>query len=590
MYDLTQFSLRDMSEFGLTLRQISKDADNIEDVSNRIIQYLDQNLIDQKTGKKSCALVHFFTTHAYGELPKNSQKSVNGYFESEQPDPQLKCLTLLASTGQYPDWNSGESYQKNLVIPLGNEHEISGIDLMSKLIQSWGIDQNIFFNNILESQRNLEKVGLTLLNFDQALTHSKFLSENLGLIVSNVQSILGVWGQLPSGHLFIVLMFLKVRVPKKTLDLIRPMALNIKTAILPFDGDSVFSKPQQSSIPCEIVTKPNKDQIIENLKSQVIALNQLLDISEKSSLIQSERLEKIIANQQKKINQIQSTQVKLIHTEKMSSLGKIVAGIAHEINNPINFIYGNIFHLQNYTQDLLKVLQLYQDKYPEPPEDIKTEIESIDLDFVKEDTNQILKSMRQGSQRISTIVKSLQNFVRSDEAKVKPVDIHQGIDSTITLLQNRLISKSNLADIQIIKDYGNIPKVECYPGEINQVFMNILSNAIDALAEYKNSSEHHEIPNYTAWIKIQTEVSLKNQIRICISDNGCGMSEEVRSKIFDPFFTTKPVGSGTGLGLSASYQIIVEKHHGKLFCYSTAGKGTKFVIEIPTQQQMCRVA
>ncbi len=590
MYDLTQFSLRDMSEFGLTLRQISKDANNMEDVSNRIIQYIDQNLRDKKTGKKSCALVHFLKTHAYGERPKNSQKYVHGCFESEQLDPQLKCLTLLSSTGQHPDWNSGDNSKKNLVIPLGNENEISGIDLMSQLIQSWGIDQDIFFNNILEPQINLENVGCTLLNLDQALTNSKFFSENLGLIVSNIQSILGVWGLLPSGHLFIVLMFLKVRVPKETLDLIRPMALNIKTAILPFDSSSVFSRPQQSSIPCEIATKPNKDQIIENLKSQVIALNQLLDISEKSSLIQSDRLEKIIANQQKKINKIQSTQVQLIHTEKMSSLGKIVAGIAHEINNPINFIYGNIFHLQNYTQDLLKVLQLYQDQYPEPPKDIKTEIESIDLDFVKEDTHQILKSMRQGSQRISKIVKSLQNFVRSDEAKVKPVDIHKGIDSTITLLQNRLISKSNLADIQIIKDYGNIPKVECYPGEINQVFMNILSNAIDAVAEYNNSSEHDEIQNSTAWIKIQTEVSLKNQIRICISDNGCGMSEEVRSKIFDPFFTTKPVGSGTGLGLSASYQIIVEKHHGKLSCYSTPGQGTKFVIEIPTQQQMCRVA
>ncbi len=578
MYDLTQFSLRDMLDCGFAVRQISRNADNMTDASNQITQYLYQNLINQKTGEKLCSLVHFFKTHSYGELPPNLQKYARKCLRNEQLSPQLKCLTLLSSAGEDPIENPYSDSLREQVIPLESQEAITRIPIISQLIHKQGIDPAV----ILKSTPNLRR------DIDPKF-YNLFEKKNF-LIQSNIQSVIGSLDLLPSGNIFITLIFLKVNVSEEMLDSIRSMALNIKTGILAFDESSVFSVPPTSSMTCKVATTPDKDQIIEGLKSQVKTLNQLLDISEQSTLIELDHLEKVIANQQTTINQIKSTQNQVIQAEKMSSLGQIVAGVSHEINNPISFIAGNIFHLQNYIQDLLKVLKLYQDKYPEPPEDLRTEIAAIDLDFVKEDSHQILKSMRQGSQRISRIVKTLQNFVRSDEAQIKLVDIHQGIDSAIDLLQNRLVSRYNLAEIKIIKDYGNLPKIECYPGEINQVFMNIMSNAIDALAASNNDSESSRIKNSTAWLKIQTKINSENQILICISDNGCGMSEEVRAKIFDPFFTTKPVGSGTGLGLSASYQIIVEKHHGKLSCYSTPGQGTKFMIEIPTQQQIFAVA
>jgi PAS domain S-box-containing protein len=274
------------------------------------------------------------------------------------------------------------------------------------------------------------------------------------------------------------------------------------------------------------------------------------------------------------LSELQNAQTQLIQSEKMSSLGQLVAGIAHEINNPVNFIHGNLTHANNYSQDLLQLVELYQTQIPDPPSIIKSEIDAIDLEFLKEDLPKVLESMKIGSERIREIVLSLRTFSRLDEAEFKAVDIHAGIDSTLMILQSRLKAKSDSPGIEILKDYGTLPPVDCYPGQLNQVFMNILSNAIDALEENPQSS----------LITISTHVLPSNWVSICISDNGAGMSEQVRSRLFDPFFTTKTVGKGTGLGLSISYQIITEKHKGRLLCESAPGKGAKFIIEIPIHQ------
>jgi signal transduction histidine kinase len=287
----------------------------------------------------------------------------------------------------------------------------------------------------------------------------------------------------------------------------------------------------------------------------------------------------------KSIQELKQTQAQLIQAEKMSSLGMMVAGVAHEINNPISFIYGNLIHVEEYSYALLKLLKYYKQFYPEPVTEIQNLIEDIDFDFLVQDLPKILSSMKLGAERISEIVLSLRNFSRLDESDIKQVDIHEGIDNTLVILQNRLKTNEKESKIEIIKNYGNLPLVECYPGKLNQVFMNILSNAIDAVydAAKINKKEYCYLKakNYEHKINISTEIGKDNSVIIKIADNGSGMTEEVKKQIFDPFFTTKPVGKGTGLGLSISYQIIVEQHQGKLECFSEIGRGTEFWIEIP---------
>jgi len=268
----------------------------------------------------------------------------------------------------------------------------------------------------------------------------------------------------------------------------------------------------------------------------------------------------------------------LVQTEKMSSLGRLVAGIAHEINNPINFIYGNVGYVNEYTQALLTVVNAYQRHYPDPqPEIVRLEQEH-DLGFIAIDLPKILSSMKIGTDRIRQIVLSLRNFSRLDEADVKLANIPEGIDSTLLLLQHRLKAKSG-SYIQIVKHYDDVPMVECYPGQLNQVFMNILSNAIDALEEGAVTRKLQSEP--TVWLHICTLNQTWLQIRI--RDNGIGMNKQVKERIFEPLFTTKPVGAGTGLGLAISYQIISEKHRGHLRCISELNQGSEFVIEIPLQ-------
>jgi len=325
------------------------------------------------------------------------------------------------------------------------------------------------------------------------------------------------------------------------------------------------------------------------------------------------------------LRQLHHTQTQLVQTEKMSSLGQLVAGVAHEINNPVNFIYGNLNHVNEYSRDLLNLIQLYQQTYPKPALAIQAEEESIDLDFLIEDMPKMLDSMRVGADRIRQIVLSLRNFSRIDESEMKAVDIHEGIDSTLLILQNRTKSRGDFPGVKIVKHYGQLPLVECFAGQLNQVFMNLLSNAIDALEETALSSQEtgigqqadetdnageksvgtiHELSVKTAWqpqITIETTAIpptpqltpplplsnskiLSTWVRIRIRDNGTGIPPQIRDRLFEPFFTTKPIGKGTGLGLSISYQIVTERHQGTLKCISELGQGTEFCIEIPIHQ------
>ncbi|MGB2924782.1 MAG: CBS domain-containing protein [Limnothrix sp.] len=306
--------------------------------------------------------------------------------------------------------------------------------------------------------------------------------------------------------------------------------------------------------------------------------------------------ERMTAELEQALRELQETQLQLIQTEKMSGLGQLVAGIAHEINNPINFIYGNLQHAGEYVEQIIETLSLYEKYYPEIPKEIRRHRDNIDLDFLKDDVKQLITSMYSGVNRIRNLLLSLRTFSRLDESALKMADLHKGLDSTLLLIQNRLQGHHNLQHIQVIREYEAIPQIECYPGQLNQVFLNLLLNAIDAVQEAQaktldgvngNGLAHHHFDANREFarrpqIRIKTHVSPEgDRLIISIRDNGPGISDEVQQKLFDPFFTTKPVGKGTGLGLSISYQIVVGNHGGQLECHSDPQRGTEFVISLP---------
>ncbi len=282
------------------------------------------------------------------------------------------------------------------------------------------------------------------------------------------------------------------------------------------------------------------------------------------------------------LSELKATQGQLIQTEKMSSLGQVVAGVAHEINNPIGFIHGNLVHVDAYVQDLLGLMDAYQQHLPEVPEAIEPYLEAVDLPFVREDLPKLVASMRMGTARIKDIVLSLRNFSRLDEAAIKTVNLHDGLDSTLTLMGNHFRAKPDQTSVKLVKVYGDLPQVDCYAGQLNQVFMSILTNGLDALGAQRQShgaAALLEPPTIT----VRTEDTGSDWVRIEISNNGPEIEESVRQRIFDPFFTTKAVGKGQGMGLAISYQIVVEQHGGSLKCLSSP-EGTTFRMDIPVKQ------
>ncbi|MFK8185989.1 MAG: ATP-binding protein [Phormidesmis sp.] len=364
----------------------------------------------------------------------------------------------------------------------------------------------------------------------------------------------------------------------------------------------VLSTQDESAIKAEafavgandyLVKLPDSIELVARLRYHSAAYTNLLKSqAAELSLAYSKELEHRVAERtaelETALTSLQQAQTQLIQEEKMASLGQLMAGVAHEINNPVNFIYGNLKPAKQYAQDLLYVIELYQQAYPQPTDFIQEEIDDLDLAFLAEDFPKLLVSLQVGTERIHEIVLSLRNFARLDETTMQSVNIHDGIESTLLILSSKLKS------INIVKNYGDCPLVECLPGQLNQVFMNIISNAADALMETQEGAEtqkketHNKESANTQQqtqqkleINIHTQLLKDNHIQIGISDNGPGIPEDTLNKIFDPFFTTKPVGLGTGLGLSISYQIVTERHQGKLECQSQIGQGTSFIIEIP---------
>ncbi len=346
-----------------------------------------------------------------------------------------------------------------------------------------------------------------------------------------------------------------------------PKTSNIPVIFMTALSDSVDKVKGLSLGAVDYITKPiQHEEVLARIQIHL----QLRNVKTLESMVAKRTSELTQA-----LENLKRAQVQLVQSEKMSSLGQLVAGVAHEINNPVNFIHGNLNHVEEYAMGLLELVQLYQKHYPEPPEEVQDYAEELELEFLEEDLEKMLASIKMGSNRIRQIVLSLRNFSRLDEAEHKSVDLHEGIESTLLILQHRLKVNSEHPAIEVIREYGELPLVECYPSKLNQVFMNILANAIDVLQE-SNGKE-----NAKPQITISTDQLPNQWVAICIADNGKGIPNQIASKIFDPFLTTKPIGKGTGLGLSISHQIITEHHGGKINCYSTPGQGTEFIIQIP---------
>jgi signal transduction histidine kinase len=332
----------------------------------------------------------------------------------------------------------------------------------------------------------------------------------------------------------------------------------------------------------DYITKPfQQEEVVARVKLH-LKLSQLSQSLEEHADELERRVEQRTVELSQSLQQLKDMQLQLVQSEKMSTLGQLVAGVAHEINNPIGFIGGNLQPAETYVQDLLRLIDLYRKHYPDANPEIVEEMEAIDLDYLSDDLPKLLSSMRKGVDRIREISISLRTFSRNDSDRKTKTDLHEGLDSTLLILKHRIKANDYRPDIQIIRQYGELPLVACYSSQINQVFMNLLANAIDALDEVSIKHSFEEMQANPMQILIQTSLHAdQNAVSICIRDNGLGMPDDVKQKVFDHLFTTKPVGQGTGLGLSISQQIVMDKHGGKLELESTLGQGTEFRIVLP---------
>lgn len=505
--------------------------------------------------------------HTIGEAPGN----VSGYSffqnaiagQTTVSDPLLNDKTKTEQViVAAPIWQQFDSTSA----PVGEIHSTVSLDRMTQVVEQLKYGENSY--------------ALALNSQGQAIVHPNLASSS-GLDSSGAQS--GHTADLPiTQHMIHKQPGIELEYVDGTWQYVAYLPLQEAdwSVVLVIPRANIESQLRSLDIIALVIGGLATTMIVMLWQVQSLEQQQLKKSNEKLEQRVAERTSELSTT----LEQLQQSQSQLVQHEKMSSLGQMVAGVAHEINNPVNFIHGNLLHINEYSQNLLSLIHLYQQEYPNNSPRIAAAIDDVDLEFIVNDLPKTVSSMRVGTERIREIVRSLRTFSRLDEAEFKTANIHEGLDSTLMILHNRLRAKPEHSEIQVIKEYGDIPDIDCYPGQLNQVFMNLLSNAIDALDDYNQQHATDEIKDVPSCIRIRTNLIEGDRLFVSISDNGAGISNDVQARLFDPFFTTKPVGKGTGLGLAISYQIIVERHGGKLSCHSIPGEGSEFVIELPVYQ------
>jgi signal transduction histidine kinase len=625
MYDLTKFTLRDMVECGLALHQMGEGAANMEQTSNRIIKYLYEHLIARQTGEKSCALIRCFKTHAYGELDAHRREYARSILGDEVPSPTMQCLTLLATAGEKSQWNSMEASAAHKAIPLKTEELVEQSPMISQLIRQFGLN----ISTVVEPDPNL------LLEFEQKTFNVFYLpdakdspyipAQDSFVIPFGIKSVLGFGALLPSGNLFAIIMFLKVQIPRSTAEMFSTLALNVKAALLPFVGGAVFEGASPSPACGNSQSISGHTREIQQLKSQVATLTQLLNVSEKSTLTQSDRLEQTIEQLSQTLASLQATQSQLIQSEKMAALGQLVAGIAHEINTPLGAIRSSAGNMTKFLSQTLEQLPaLFQSLSPEQAENFwqllhrsseeklilsakeerqfkralirQLEAEVIDnaspiadslvdmriyreidrfLPLLKHHNSKFileiaykLSGVQRGVETINTatdlaskVVFALKTYARYDRSGV--MKLANIIDGIETVLT--LYQSQLKKGVEVMRNYSELPMLLCYPDELHQVWNNLIQNALQAM-------------NNQGTLILEA-VLVEQQVKIGITDSGPGIPEEIKFQIFEPFFTTKPPGEGTGLGLDIVKKI-VEKHRGTIAFKSQPGR-TTFNVFLP---------
>lgn len=436
--------------------------------------------------------------------------------------------------------------------------------------------QAVLFNNTYKAQKELYASGMR--QWSSALNQKNQTSLNrygTRLVWAGMYSLMSFW-VLAIAWVTILLMV------KQYIRLRKAAEQGMRRAKDELEESHRALQVSQAALMQKAATLEDILSALQKTEGELEESNRALQVSKAALEQKASTLEDILS-------ELQLTQVQMVQSEKMSSLGQLVAGVAHEINNPVNFIYANLEPIREYVTDLLRLVAAYQSHYPEPPLALQADIEQADLAFVQEDLPKILTSMEVGSERIRQIVLSLRNFSRSDESGLKRVDIHEGLESTLVILGHRLKAVDGYAAVKVVKDYGVLPAVECYPGLLNQVFMNLLSNAVDALDEAAAERTQRLVgqsdTHLRGVIEIKTSACTGAEgaewIEVAIADTGTGIPADIQSRVFDAFFTTKPVGKGTGIGLSISHTITTQKHGGSISCDSTFGRGAKFVVKLP---------
>ncbi|MBD2385198.1 GAF domain-containing sensor histidine kinase [Cylindrospermum sp. FACHB-282] len=464
-------------------------------------------------------------------------------------------------------------------------------DLVVKIRESLDLE-TIFKTTVQEVRRSLrvDRVGIFRFDPDAGFCRGEFIAED---VLPKFDSALAIkvqdycFGdqyapQYSQGQVQVISDVNSIGSKVPHLDVIERFQVKAQIVVPLMEGDDLWGLLciHQCTHPRD--WEEAELEFVTQVAAQLSVALRQANLFQQSSLLGQTREE---ANQlAQALNELRTAQMQIIHAEKMASLGQLVAGVAHEINNPINFIHGNLEHAHQYTQELLHCVELYRHHYPTVAPEIQEFLKKAEIEFLFDDLPKLFQSMKVGTERIREIVTSLRNFSRLDEADFKSANIHEGIDSTLMILQNRLKPSPDIPTIPVIKNYDSLPLIECYPGQLNQVFMNLLSNAIDALEERNAQATPDTIAANPSEIRISTSLLNKDWIAIRIGDNGLGIDDKVLSRLFDPFFTTKVVGKGTGLGLSISYQIVTDKHKGKIYCHSELGKGTEFVVELPIRQ------